>query len=107
MKRASWLSKKEFRSTSSSTSQWRRNYRTPEKSPRRLYQNVLVSIDARKGINNGSPSLWAFLFDQLDLKPGERVLQVGAGTGYYTAVLATLVRRRGRVDAIEFEKRLA
>ena len=83
------------------------NYRTPDNNPRWLYHNILVSIDARKGINNGSPSMWAYLFDQLDLKPGERVLQVGAGTGYYTAILATLVGRRGRVHAIEFEKRLA
>jgi len=84
-----------------------RNYRTPDSNPWWLYHNVLVSIDARKGINNGSPSMWAFLFDQLDFKPGERVLQVGAGTGYYTAILATLVGLRGRVHAIEFEKHLA
>jgi protein-L-isoaspartate(D-aspartate) O-methyltransferase len=84
-----------------------KNYRTPDENPRWLYHNVLVSIDARKGINNGSPGLWGFLLDQLDLKAGERVLQVGAGTGYYTAILATLVGRRGRVYAIEFEKRLA
>jgi protein-L-isoaspartate(D-aspartate) O-methyltransferase len=84
-----------------------RNYRTPDRDPRWLYHNVLVSIDSRKGINNGSPELWAYLLDQLDLKPGERVLQVGAGSGYYTAIIAELVGRRGRVHAIEFEKHLA
>ena len=84
-----------------------KSYRTPDKNPRWLYHNVLISLDARKGINNGSPSLWAYLFDQLDLKPGERVLQVGAGTGYYTAIIAALVGRRGRVYAIESEKLLA
>ena len=84
-----------------------KSYRTPDKNPNWLYHNVLISLDARKGINNGSPALWAYLFDQLNLKPGERVLQVGAGTGYYTAIIAALVGRRGRVYAIEFDKRLA
>ena len=84
-----------------------KSYRTPDNAPQWLCHNVLISLDARKGINNGSPALWADLFDQLDLKLGERVLQVGAGTGYYTAILAALVGRRGRVHAIEFDKRLA
>jgi len=84
-----------------------KSYRTPDKNPRWLYHNVLISLDTRKGINNGSPGHWAFLFDQLELKRGERILQVGAGTGYYTAILAALVGRRGRVYALEFEKHLA
>ena len=84
-----------------------KKYRTPDKKPRWLYHDVLIGLDARKKINNGSPSLWAYLLDHLDLSPGERVLQVGAGTGYYTAILATLVGRAGRVSAVEFDNRLA
>lgn len=45
--------------------------------------------------------------DTLNIKQGERVLQVGAGTGYYTAILAELVGARGRIHAVEFEKQLA
>lgn len=82
-------------------------YRTPDKQPRWLYHDVLIGIDTPKKINNGSPCLWAYLLDQLDLRPGERVLQVGAGTGYYTAILATLVGKQGRVCAVEYEKHLA
>ena len=84
-----------------------KSYRTPDRNPRWVYHNVLVSLDARKGINNGSPGMWAYLLDQLNVKPGERVLQVGAGTGYYTAILATLVGKRGRVYAVEYDQRLA
>jgi protein-L-isoaspartate(D-aspartate) O-methyltransferase len=83
------------------------SWRTPDASPAWVSHNVLISIDERKGINNGSPSLWAYLFDHLNLKPGERVLQVGTGMGYYTAILAELVGRTGHIRAIEFEKRLA
>ena len=84
-----------------------KRYRTPDDDPRWLYHNVLVTLDAKKGINNGSPSLWAFLLDKLALKPGEHVLQVGAGTGYYTAIIATIVGTQGRVTAVEFDRRLA
>jgi protein-L-isoaspartate(D-aspartate) O-methyltransferase len=83
------------------------SWRTPDDDPSWAYHNVLISLDKRKGINNGSPSMWAYFFDQLDIKPGDRVLQVGAGSGYYTAILAELVGKRGRVIAIEYDKRLA
>lgn len=80
---------------------------TDDDDPRWLYHDVLVQIDATRALNNGAPSLWARSFDQLDLEPGERVLQVGAGTGYYAAVLAEIVGPRGRVTAVEHDAGLA
>ncbi|MGH9394501.1 MAG: protein-L-isoaspartate O-methyltransferase family protein [Terriglobales bacterium] len=56
------------------------------------------------GINNGQPSLHAACISALDPQPGERALHVGAGTGYYTAILAELV---AEVDAYEVEPELA
>ena len=82
-------------------------WRTPDADPAWVHHNVLLSLDKGKGINNGSPSFWAYLFDQLDIAPGERIFQVGAGTGYYTAILAELVGKRGAVKAVEYEKPLA
>lgn len=84
-----------------------RPFTTPDDDPRWLYHDVLVSIDAARGINNGLPSLWAHAFDRLALRPGERVMQIGAGTGYYAAVLAEIVGRRGGVVAIEHDAALA
>jgi len=83
------------------------SWRTPDANPAWVSHNVLISLDDRKGINNGSPSLWAYLFDHLSLKFGERVFQVGSGTGYYTAILADLVGRSGHVRAVEYDRRLA
>ena len=35
------------------------------------------------------------------------MLQIGAGSGYYTAILAELVGPRGHVDGIEIDEALA
>ncbi len=74
--------------------------------PRDLYRNVLVALDRARGINNGEPLLWALLFDHLDLGPGQHVVHVGAGTGYYSAILAEIVGARGWVDAVEVDPAL-
>jgi protein-L-isoaspartate(D-aspartate) O-methyltransferase len=76
-------------------------------SAHHLYHDVLISIDENSGINNGLPSLWARVFDSLDINPGATVVQVGAGVGYYTAILAELVSPQGRVIAYEIETDLA
>jgi protein-L-isoaspartate(D-aspartate) O-methyltransferase len=75
--------------------------------PARLYDDVLVAIDARRGINNGQPSLHAQSIDALHLKEGETAVQIGAGAGYYTAILARLVGPAGRVVAYEIEPDIA
>jgi protein-L-isoaspartate(D-aspartate) O-methyltransferase len=82
-------------------------FETPDDAPHWLYHDVLVAIDPARSLNNGLPSFWAHNFDHLDLAPGERVLQVGAGTGYYSALLAEMVGPQGRVTAVEYDRELA
>lgn len=72
-----------------------------------LYQDVLVALDPGRGVNNGSPSLHALWIDRLAPQPGERVVHIGAGTGYYSEILARLVGPDGHVDAVEFDPALA
>jgi protein-L-isoaspartate(D-aspartate) O-methyltransferase len=72
-----------------------------------LYQDVLVSLGGEPGLNNGQPSLHAMCLGELAPRKGERAVHVGAGTGYYTAVLAMLVGETGVVDAYEIEPDLA
>ena len=61
-------------------------------------RDVLIALDEKRQINNGQPSLWAFLLDQLDVAAGEQALHLGCGTGYYTAVVAELVAPREHGD---------
>jgi protein-L-isoaspartate(D-aspartate) O-methyltransferase len=69
--------------------------------PALLYQDVVVSLGGEGPFNNGQPTLHAYCLAALDVKKGERVVHVGAGTGYYTALLAKLVGETGVVDAYE------
>lgn len=71
-----------------------------------LYQDVLVALAPERGVNNGSPSLHALWLDRLAPRAGERVVHIGAGTGYYTAILARLVGPEGQVIAVEFDPNL-
>lgn len=80
---------------------------TPSADPIHLYQNVLVALDRSKGINNGEPFLHAAWIGAVAPQPGETVVQVGAGAGYYTAVLSMLVLEGGRVIGYEIEPALA
>jgi protein-L-isoaspartate(D-aspartate) O-methyltransferase len=84
----------------------------PDNDPMHLYPlqptpEVLVELDAEKGINNGSPSLHARMLHALAVRPGNHVLHIGAGTGYYTALLAELTGPQGRVTAVEYQPHLA
>src|SRR5579862_8181278 len=55
---------------------------------RHLYEDVLVALDSKRGLNNGQPSSLGSWLDSLDMAPGDRVLHVGCGVGYYTAIVA-------------------
>lgn len=72
-----------------------------------LYQDVLVALSPEDGIHNGQPTLHAKCLAAAAPKPGQRVVHVGAGTGYYTAILAHLVGPAGRVEAFEVHGGLA
>jgi protein-L-isoaspartate(D-aspartate) O-methyltransferase len=72
-----------------------------------LYQDLVIALDPARGVNNGSPSLHAKLLEALAPKPGEHIVHVGAGAGYYSAILAELVGPSGRVTAVEFDAALA
>jgi protein-L-isoaspartate(D-aspartate) O-methyltransferase len=87
---------------------WLRDYvLTPDPDPVYLYTNDLVGIVPERRINNGQPSLHAHLIHQASPAAGEHVVHVGTGTGYYTAILAHLAGRSGRVTGIEYDSELA
>lgn len=81
--------------------------RTSDSDPRHLYHNVLIALDEERGINIGEPSLWARFLLRASIGEGTDILQIGAGSGYYTAILAELAGPHGRVVATEVDPALA
>ncbi len=80
---------------------------TETADPCDVYQDALIVLDAAKRLNNGQPSLWAVHLSLLDIHPGDHVLHLGCGAGYYSAILAELVGSSGRVVAVEIDEFLA
>jgi protein-L-isoaspartate(D-aspartate) O-methyltransferase len=83
------------------------HWTTEDDDPKHIYHNILVIVDPARGLNNGQPGFLAFLIDALELKAGEHVAHVGCGTGYYSAIMAEVVGKRGRVTAVEIDQKLA
>lgn len=62
------------------------------------YEDVALPTD--KGQTISQPSLVASMIDLLELEPGHRVLEVGAGSGYQAAVLSLLASHVVSVERI-------
>lgn len=90
-----------------SISVFRHYVETPSDDPAYLYQNYLFAIDADRGLNNGDPSFLARMINLLELQAGDRVVHVGTGVGYYTAIMAELVAKEDRVEGLEIDPVLA
>jgi protein-L-isoaspartate(D-aspartate) O-methyltransferase len=80
---------------------------TVDADPSRVYHNIAIAIDPARQLFNGQPGTLAVWVDLLGLAPGARVLHVGCGLGYYTAVMAHAVGASGRVVAYDVDERLA
>jgi protein-L-isoaspartate(D-aspartate) O-methyltransferase len=75
--------------------------------PRFVYENVSVAIDPERQLFNGAPPFVARMIDVLGLRPGVHALHVGAGLGYYSAIIGHLVGATGSVVAVEVDEALA
>ena len=80
---------------------------TASTDPALLYQDLAVGLAPDRGIPTGLPSLHARCLDACAPKPGENVVHVGAGAGYFTAIIAELVGPTGTVRAFEVDAALA
>ncbi len=71
--------------------------------PAALRQSAHVDrpLPLSHGQTNSQPSTVRAMLELLDVQPGHRVLDVGAGSGWTTALLAHLVGRDGQVIGVE------
>ena len=80
--------------------------RSASADPAIVYEDLVVALAPDKRINNGQPSLHASCLSAARVRAGERVLHIGCGTGYYSAILSELVGLTGTVVAWDVEHEL-
>jgi len=71
----------------------------PEPMRQNAYDDNALSIGYDQTISQ--PFIVAYMTEQLDFKPGERVLEIGTGSGYQAAVLSLLVKEVYSIEIIE------
>ncbi len=54
-----------------------------------------------EGQTISAPHMVAMMCDYLELKKGEKVLEIGAGSGYHAAVIAEIIGEKGQVYSVE------
>lgn len=69
------------------------------------YINAPLSIGFGQTISQ--PLTVAFMIELLDPQPGEKILDVGAGSGWQSAILAHIVGEKGKIFSIETIPQLA
>ena len=73
----------------------------------RVYSDTYVTtkIENNTPISSSSqPAIMAYMLEQLDLQPGQRVLEIGAGTGYNAALMAHIIGEAGQVITIDIDE---
>jgi protein-L-isoaspartate(D-aspartate) O-methyltransferase len=71
----------------------------PKSQRRNAYDNCPLPIGQGQTISQ--PYIVALMTDLLDIKSDDRILEIGTGSGYQTAVLASLAREVFTVEFIE------
>ena len=71
---------------------------------------ALTTATDNRGVaisSSSAPAIMAPMLEALQLDPGHRVLEIGAGTGYNAALVKPLVGPRGRVTTVDLEAAFA
>lgn len=77
----------------------------PEELVKEAYGDYPLSIG--KGQTISQPTTVMLMTEALELKDGDKVLEVGAGSGYQAAIIAKIIGNKGKVIATEIIKNLA
>ncbi|MGI9059516.1 MAG: methyltransferase, FxLD system [Ktedonobacteraceae bacterium] len=79
----------------------------PDKSPAEVYRDEAIAtkfLDGSSISASSQPAIMAIMLEQLQLKPGLRVLEIGAGTGYNAALMAYIVGETGQVITVDIDE---
>jgi protein-L-isoaspartate(D-aspartate) O-methyltransferase len=84
---------------------YKREFFVPESLKQMAYRDFPLSIGFNQTISQ--PSTVVSMTEALDVKKGQKVLEIGTGSGWQAAILSYLVGESGRVYTIEIVEELA
>lgn len=88
-----------------------RTHFLPDLPPETVYQDraipIKTTLDGVVISSSSQPSMIAIMLRQLDLRPGDNILEIGAGSGYNAALMQHLVGEHGHVTSVEIDQEVA
>lgn len=79
----------------------------PDEPLDKVYSDVAIVVkrgeEGQWTSSSSQPAIMAIMLEQLDLKPGQRVLEIGTGTGFNTALIASIVGPGGKVVTVDIQ----
>ena len=82
----------------------RKNF-VSEKKLNEVYEDHPLSIGYGQTISQ--PYIVAFMLQELELKKGDKVLEIGTGSGWNAALISHIVGEKGKIYSVEIVKELA
>ncbi len=79
----------------------------PDIAVEEVYRDQVIPIKrlGEEFISSSSqPTIMAIMLEQLDLRPGQHVLEIGAGSGYNAALIAHIVGESGLVVTVDIDE---
>ncbi len=70
-----------------------------------VYSDRAVNI--KPGASSSQPTVIANMLEQLQLEPGQRVLEIATGTGYNAALIAHILGEASQITTVEIDEELA
>lgn len=65
------------------------------------YAYVDTPLEIGNGQTISAPHMVAIMCEALDLKKGQKILEIGAGSGYHAAIVSKLIGDKGHIYTIE------
>src|SRR6202022_2513641 len=78
----------------------------PDVSPEEVYADRSIAIKLEDGIpisSSSQPAIMAEMLEMLAVREGDRVLEIGAGSGYNAAPIAELAGPSGYVQTLDID----
>jgi len=71
------------------------------------YAYVDTPLEIGNGQTISAPHMVAIMCEALDIKEGQKILEIGAGSGYHAGIISKIIGQKGHIYTVERIKKLA